>query len=81
MRQVGTVLGLRFLTGIVNVDFGFAGLGSAVHLAEECIRTITAVPWALVLVVLMNFFTTFFFLVVMFHSASDFQAVVNMPTK
>ena len=74
-------IGLAFMTGLVNINFGFAGLDGAIHLAEESIDPTRTVPSALLSAVLMNFVTTFSFLVATFYCVADWSKVANTPTQ
>ena len=73
--------GLVFLTGLINPNFGLAGIDGAVHLAEDCANAATAVPWALVSVMLISSVSAFWFTVSMFYCISDPTAVLDTPTK
>ncbi|KAI9842349.1 MAG: hypothetical protein M1838_003165 [Thelocarpon superellum] len=72
--------GLVFLTGLINPNFGLAGIDGAVHLAEDCANAATAVPWALVSVMLISSVSAFWFTVSMFYCISDPTAVLDTPT-
>lgn len=76
-RSNGTV----FLMGLINVNYGFAGLDGAVHLAEDCTNAASAVPLALITAVAIGFATTFVFVVAALYCVKDFQAVIDSPTK
>ena len=73
--------GLVFLMGLINVNYGFAGLDGAVHLAEDCSNAASAIPLALASAVGIGFTTTFVFIVAALYCVKDVKAVVNSPTK
>lgn len=73
--------GVVFFTGLINLNYGFAGLDGAIHLAEDCSRAEGAVPWALVSAVLISFVTTFVFIVAALYCIKDFEAVVSTSTQ
>ena len=81
LNQTGWSSGVAFATGLINVNFGYAGMDSALHLAEECINPTMAVPWALISAVFMNLTTTLVFFVAIFYCTSDMNAVINTPTQ
>ena len=62
---------MAFMTRLVNVNFGFAGLDGAVHLAEECADPTRTVPLAIMSAVVMKFLTTFLFFVATFYCVAD----------
>ena len=73
--------GFVFFTGLINLNYGFAGMDGAVHLAEECLNAATAVPWALVSAILASFATSMIFLVAMVYCVRDFDAVIITSTQ
>ncbi|KAL8747277.1 MAG: hypothetical protein Q9190_000821 [Brigantiaea leucoxantha] len=73
--------GLVFLMGLINVNYGFAGLDGAVHLAEDCSNAASAIPLALASAVGIGFTTTLVFIVAALYCVKDVKAVVNSPTK
>ena len=73
--------GVVFFTGLINLNYGFAGMDGAVHLAEECLKAATAVPWALVSAILASFATSMIFLVAMLYCIQDFGAAISPRTQ
>ncbi|KAI9697517.1 MAG: hypothetical protein M1820_007783 [Bogoriella megaspora] len=71
--------GVAFLTGLININYGFAGLDGAVHLADECLNPATAVPWALVSAILASFATATVFMIAMLYCIQDFDQVLKTP--
>lgn len=68
------------MTGLININYGFAGLDGAIHLADECLNAATVVPWALVSAFLANFGTAAMFMIAMLYCIRDFDSVLNTPT-
>ncbi|MCJ1246988.1 hypothetical protein MMC30_004199 [Trapelia coarctata] len=80
-NQTGwTVPGIAFLTGLINLNYGFAGLDGAIHLTDECLNAATAVPWALVSAIFASFVTAMVFMIATLYCVNDFDAVLNTPT-
>ena len=72
---------MAFLIGLINVNYGFAGLDGAVHLADECLNAATTVPWALLCAIVSSFVTTMIFMTVMLYCINDFDSILNTPTE
>ena len=72
--------GIAFLTGMSNPNYGFAGLDSAVHLAEECLNAASAVPWAMISAVITSFITAMIFMIVTLYCIQDFDTVLSTDT-
>ena len=72
--------GIAFLTGLINLFYGFAGLDGALHLADECLNTANAVPWALLCAVISSFVTAMIFIVTTLYCVQDYKAVLNTDT-
>ena len=72
--------GVAFMTGLININYGFAGLDGAIHLADECLNAAAAVPWALFSAILASFATATTFMIAMLYCISNFDAVLNTPT-
>ena len=73
--------GVVFIMGLASLNYGFAGLDGAVHLAEDCTNATSAVPLALLSAVGIGFVTTMYFVVALLYCIKDFQAVINSPTQ
>lgn len=69
-----------FLIGLVNPNYMYAGIDGAIHLAEDSVNAATAVPWALMSVIVIGFITAFVFTVAMVYSLSDLAAVLAITT-
>lgn len=67
--------------GLINSNYGFAGLDGAVHLAEDCTNAASAVPLALFTAIGIGFGTAFAFVVAALYCVKDFHAVVDSPTR
>ncbi|KAJ5811900.1 hypothetical protein N7474_008201, partial [Penicillium riverlandense] len=72
--------GVAFLTGLINPNYIFCGIDGAIHLAEECSNSITAVPYALMSTLAIGFVTAFAFLVAMLYSMTIIGTVINTAT-
>jgi choline transport protein len=73
--------GIAFIVGLVNVNWGFACLDCATHLAEEVHRPEKMVPIAIMGTVGIGFVTGWFWSVSMFFSiVGDFQDIVASST-
>lgn len=73
--------GTVFFMGLISINYGFAGLDGAVHLAEDCTNAASAIPLALASAVAIGFSTTFVFTIAALYCVKDYQAVVNSPTQ
>ena len=67
--------------GLVSLNYGFAGLDGAVHLAEDCTNAAEAIPIALITAIVVGFISTFVFVVVALYCMTDVQTVINTPTE
>ncbi|KAL9122703.1 MAG: hypothetical protein Q9187_000741 [Circinaria calcarea] len=72
--------GIVFLTGLVNPNYGFAGLDGAIHLAEDCLDAARTVPLATIFSLVIGVITAFFFAVAMLYCISDIRAVLSTRT-
>ncbi|KAF9738300.1 hypothetical protein PMIN06_012728 [Paraphaeosphaeria minitans] len=73
--------GIAFIVGMVNVNWGFACLDCATHLAEEVHRPEKMVPIAIMGTVGIGFVTGWFWSIAMFFSiVGDFQEIVATST-
>lgn len=72
--------GIAACIGLINPAFGYAGFDSAIHFAEEVRRPSYAVPRALLAVVAVNFLTCLFFIISLFFSVTDIDAVLATQT-
>ena len=76
-----TAPGVAFLTGLININYGFAGLDGAIHLTDECLNAATAVPWALLSAIGASFITATIFMVSMLYCINDFDAILDTSTQ
>lgn len=72
--------GIAFLTGLVNPNYGFGGLDSAIDLAEDCRNATEVVPFAVIFSILTGVVTALFFVVVMMYCLGDIGAVLATST-
>ncbi|KAL4927105.1 putative choline transport protein [Aspergillus undulatus] len=63
--------GISFLTGLSTPQFMLSGLDATLHLAEECLDPERVVPKAVVVTVLVGFFTAFPFSIGIIYSTTD----------
>ena len=68
------------LTGLIDSNYGFAGLDGVIQLADECLNAATAVPWALLSVIVASFAIAMIFMIAMLYRISSFDAVLNTAT-
>lgn len=73
--------GIAFLTGMINPNYVYAGIDGAIHLAEECGNASTAVPFALMSTLAIGFITSFAFVMAIFYSLTDMNAVLRTDTE
>ncbi|KAK1691140.1 amino acid/polyamine transporter I [Colletotrichum godetiae] len=71
--------GIVFLTGLLNPNFIYSGLDGAIHLAEECTNSSSAIPKALLSTIIIGFTSAFTFSVAMLYSFTDFEPVLSSP--
>ncbi|ODM23285.1 hypothetical protein SI65_00874 [Aspergillus cristatus] len=69
--------GIAFLTGLINLNYVYAGIDGAVHLAEECSNPSTAVPYALMSTLIIGFATSFPFVIAMLYTMTDMDSVTS----
>lgn len=72
--------GMAVVMGIMQSAFGIAPFDSVAHIAEEIEDAPKQVPRAMVMAVLVSFFTTFIFIIALLFGIQDLNAVVNTPT-
>ena len=77
----GNANGVAFFVSLVNANYIYGGIDGALHLAEEAKNAATAVPLALLSTISIGLVTALAFAIAMLYSISDFDAVVNTPTK
>jgi choline transport protein len=71
---------IAFIVGLVNTNWAFSCLDSAVHLAEEVHRPEVVIPIAILSTITIGFGTAWLFVVAMFFSLNDFTTVVGTST-
>ena len=67
--------GIAFIVGLINTNWGFSCLDTAVHMAEEVPRPERNVPVAIMGTVFIGFITSWFFIISMMFSLLDFGSV------
>ncbi|GES64997.1 choline transport protein [Aspergillus terreus] len=72
--------GISFLTGLSTPQFMLSGLDATLHLAEECLEPERIVPKAVVVTVIVGFFTAFPFAIGIIYSWADVSASLDTPT-
>lgn len=72
--------GIAFITGLINTNWGFSCLDTAVHMAEEIQHPEKMIPIAICGTVGIGFITSFFFIISMMFSLNDFDAVAGTAT-
>ncbi|EAU32129.1 predicted protein [Aspergillus terreus NIH2624] len=72
--------GISFLTGLSTPQFMLSGLDATLHLAEECLEPERIVPKAVVVTVIVGFFTAFPFAIGIIYSFADVSASLDTPT-
>ncbi|KAK6595313.1 hypothetical protein QC760_009972 [Botrytis cinerea] len=73
--------GIAFIVGLVNANWAFSCLDSAVHLAEEAHQPEVVIPISIMVTIAIGFMTAWFFVIAMFFSLNNFDAVVGTFTK
>ncbi|CAH0020079.1 unnamed protein product [Clonostachys rhizophaga] len=73
--------GIAFVVGLINANFPFAFLDSAAHLAEETPNPARNVPRAIICTVCIGFCTAFPFACVILYSMTEYDRVLNTPTR
>ncbi|KAF6839279.1 choline transport [Colletotrichum plurivorum] len=76
LNSTGWSDGMCFLVALLTTSFGYAGLDSALHLAEEVQNPRRQVPRAIVLTVIVGFVTAFVYIIVLLYSITDFEELV-----
>ncbi|PQE17067.1 choline transport protein [Rutstroemia sp. NJR-2017a BBW] len=71
---------IAFIVGLVNTNWAFSCLDSAVHLAEEVHRPEVVIPIAILSTIAIGFGTAWLFVIAMFFSLNDFATVVGTST-
>ncbi|EMT72227.1 Choline transport protein [Fusarium odoratissimum] len=64
---------MAFAVGLINANWGFSCLDSAVHLAEETAHPERVIPLVIVAVVVIGFVTSFCFLIAMLFSIQSIE--------
>lgn len=72
--------GIAFITGFVNVNWGFSCLDTAVHMAEEIHQPERMIPIAIIGTITVGFVTSFGFVIAMMFSLNNFSTIANTPT-
>lgn len=72
--------GISFIVGLVNANYCFGIIDSAIHLAEEVPNPEINVPKALYTTVAIGFLTAWPLAIVFMYVLTDFEAVVETPT-
>lgn len=72
--------GMAVVMGIMQSAFGIAPFDSVAHIAEEIEDAPKQVPRAMVMAVVVSFFTTFIFIIALLFGIQDLNAVINTPT-
>ncbi|GAB1196229.1 hypothetical protein APSETT444_005497 [Aspergillus pseudonomiae] len=72
--------GLSFFIGIIGPVFAFAGGDAAVHMVEEMTNATVAVPWSLMLTVLINGTLGFSMLIALYFCLGDIETSLKSPT-
>lgn len=72
--------GMVSLTGLVNPNYGIAGLDGAIHLAVDCFNATKVVPFAVVFSVITRAIIALFFVVAMQYRIGDIEAVLTSST-
>ncbi|QKD61111.1 hypothetical protein BFJ63_vAg15772 [Fusarium oxysporum f. sp. narcissi] len=72
--------GMAFLVGLINANYSFGLIDTAVHLAEDITNPEKTVPKALLLTVGISFFTAWPLAILLMYCLSDFEAIVSTPT-
>jgi choline transport protein len=72
--------GIAFIVGLINTNWGFSCLDTAVHLAEEVHQPERMVPIAIMGTVIIGFVTSWFFSMSMMFSINHFAKIANSAT-
>lgn len=70
---------MTFILGLINPCWGFAGIDSATHMVDDTGYNMSRklVPKVLICNVLLGFFTSFTYSIVMFYCVTDINSVIN----
>ena len=71
---------MAFLTGLINTNFCFAVLDSAVHLAEETPSPERNVPKAIMFTIVIGLCTAFPLSCVILYGLTNYDQILNTPT-
>lgn len=71
---------MAFIVGLVNANWAFASLDSAIHLAEEVDQPEVVIPISIMATIAIGFTTAWFFVVAMFFSLNNFDTIVDSLT-
>lgn len=72
--------GIAVIVGLINVNWGFSCLDTAIHLAEEVHSPEKMVPIAIMGTVTIGFITSFGFIISMLFSLTNFELVSTTAT-
>lgn len=72
--------GVAFIVGLINVNWGFSCLDTAVHMAEEIQQPERMIPIAICGTVGIGFVTSWFFIISMMFSLNNFDAIAATYT-
>ncbi|RAL65257.1 hypothetical protein DID88_001363 [Monilinia fructigena] len=72
---------IAFIVGLVNTNWAFSCLDSAVHLAEEVHQPEVVIPISIMATIAIGFTTAWFFIVAMFFSLNKFDTIVGTLTR
>ena len=72
--------GMAFILGLVNANWPYIGLDSAIHLADEVASPETAIPKTIMWTVAIGFCTALGFVISMMFSLQDIATVTQTPT-
>ncbi|KAM6536160.1 hypothetical protein FALCPG4_002177 [Fusarium falciforme] len=72
--------GMAFLVGLINANYSFGLIDTAVHMAEEITEPEKNIPKALYLTVGIGFVTAWPLAVLLMYCMTDFDAIVNTET-
>lgn len=72
--------GMAFLVGLINANYSYGMIDTAVHLAEEIPEPEKNIPKALYMTIGLGFLTAWPLAVILMWSLSDFDTILNTPT-
>lgn len=73
--------GIAFIVGLVNANWAFSCLDSAVHLAEEVDQPEIVMPISIMATIAIGFTTAWFFVIAMFFSINSFDTIADTVTR